>query len=112
MIQYPVLLDTGEIIRDAFEMEECLICKGFPITLARDIANTNYEMVEDMANEIASNEDKEFELIADNYKQYLDGLRSEVEALAERLKSGKKGKGYTKDDIARSLIYACNMYSD
>lgn len=32
MIQYPVLLDTGEIIRDPFEMEECLICKGFPIS--------------------------------------------------------------------------------
>lgn len=48
----------------------------------------------------------EQEMIADGYSQDLGMLIDEVEAIAERLQSGKKGKGYTKDDLAEALLYA------
>ena len=48
----------------------------------------------------------EQEMIADGYSQDLGMLIDEVEAIADRLKSGKKGKGYTKDDLAEALLYA------
>lgn len=48
----------------------------------------------------------EQEMIADGYSQDLGMLINEVEAIAERLQSGKKGKGYTKGDLADALLYA------
>ena len=45
-------------------------------------------------------------MIADGYSQDLGMLIDEVEAVAERLQSGKKGKGYTKSDLADALLYA------
>lgn len=110
MIQYPVLLDNGTLVRDAYEMEDYLCSCGFSISQARDIANTDYNAVEEMAFEIASKEDSEYELICDGYHQNVCGLYDELDAIISRLKSGKSGKGYTKIDIAYAIKNAMNCY--
>lgn len=48
----------------------------------------------------------EQEMIADGHLQDLGSLIDEVEEIANRLRSGKSGKGYTKTDLADALDYA------
>ncbi len=48
----------------------------------------------------------EKEMIADGHLQDLNMLIEEVEAVAEKLRSGRSGKGYTKTDLADALDYA------
>lgn len=48
----------------------------------------------------------EKEMIADGHLQDLSTLIDEIEAVAEKLRSGKSGKGYTKADLADALDYA------
>lgn len=101
---YPIILNDGTSFHADYEVEAWLENQGFHF----------YDMVMVLENhlDIKHLEDCVFEkeLIADGYKNNLDGLISEVEALADKLYSGRSGKGYTKSDIAYALKQACNTY--
>lgn len=52
----------------------------------------------------------EYEMIADEYKQNMDGLCDEVGAIAEHLISGKRGANYTKEALGNALLNAIRCY--
>ena len=63
-------------------------------------------------DELESARDKadEYELIADEYKQNMDGLCEECLAIADRLQSGKRGTNYTKEYLGNALRRAVSQY--
>ncbi len=114
MVQYPLLLENGNIIRDEFEMREFLCSCGFSASQAEDMSkfSDNCAAMVDLVDntKIAMDAKLEAELTCDAYSSHLYGLISEVEAAVDRLESGKSGKGYTKIDVVGILKNAIRTY--
>jgi len=54
---------------------------------------------------------EEQEMIADGHLQDLQMLCEELSAIADKLRSNKKGRGYTKNDLANAIDYAISCVS-
>ena len=50
-------------------------------------------------------------MIADGHLQDLQMLCEELSAIADKLRSNKKGRGYTKNDLANAIDYAISCVS-
>lgn len=103
MIHYPVFL-SDKAIHDDFEMVEHLVASGIDLLTAQDMVGSVDEF-----NDLKSRYDnvayelKSYECSLDNCHNEMSELCDNVLAICEMLESGKKGKGYTKSEIASTL---------
>ena len=101
-------LNDGTIISNNDDLEAHLGALGFDMFEL-------YTSLVDILGETdiftgASDKADEYEMVAEHNRIIADDLRDAVELAADRLESGKSGKGYTKPDIARLLRTALDEY--
>lgn len=103
MIHYPVFL-SDKAIHDEFEMVEHLTESGIDLLTAKDMVG-NVDELEDLRvrHNNVLHELRSYEMSLDNCHNEMNELCDNVLAICEMLESGKKGKGYTKSEIASSL---------
>lgn len=107
-----VFLSDGTVIKDGRDAVEFLNQLGIDhdgdflalYYMLRDIIGVD--------DDVCAAQDKadEYELIADEYKQNMDGLCDEVRAIAEKLISEKRGPNYTKVYLGGALLRAVDQY--
>ena len=105
---YPVFLNDGTIIHEAEDLGSWLQKQGLSDAEVDGLFNSRSEDV--MEASILEQDRDEYERLADGYHEELQSLISDVEAVCEKLESGKKSKGYTKADLADALRYAIRCH--
>lgn len=105
---YPIIINDGTSFHAPYEVEKWLEDVGFNIEELAKVLDEYIYAKSDIDSMCAKAD--EYEMVADGYCQHLKGLISEVDALVNKLRSGRSGKGYTKLDIADALERACDDY--
>lgn len=105
---YPVFLNDGTVIHEAEDFESWLREHGFCEFDIDGLFNSRSDDVSMV--DILTQDRDEYELLADGYHNEMLSLIAEVEAVCEKLESGKKSKGYTKADLADALRYAIRCH--
>lgn len=108
MSVYPIFLNDGTIIHEAEDLGAWLQEQGLSDAEVDGLFNGRSDDVLE-ANVLKQDRD-EYERLADGYHEELQSLIAEVEAVCEKLESGKKSKGYTKIDLADALRYAIQCH--
>ena len=109
---YPILMNDGNALHYAQEATKWVESQGINpkellYALDDDPNVGGFQSQIKILNDVAD----EHEMCADGNLQNLQALIQEMESLADRLESGKKGTGYTKSDIAAAIRTACkNAY--
>lgn len=104
MIVYPIVVNDGTYLHDAKEVERYLEeTIGIPV---RDI-----EFVSDGYDSLLASRDEQ-EMIADDYHTRMVTLCEEMEDVAEKLESGKRGSHYTKEYLAGVIRRSIKIWGE
>lgn len=107
-----ILMNDGNCLHD--EQDVITLFNSLGIHHESDF-RTIYEILGEMfqkEDELRCYIDKanEYEMIADEYKQNMDGLCDEIYAVSDKLLSGKRGANYTKNYLGNALLNAIHQY--
>lgn len=114
MVDFPFYMDDAENTRvdDVNDLGRMLAGKGVPWRVADSISDTVLEAngaEEAELNRSPLDCDEVYQL-EETYQSAANEFCNFVEEVAAKLQSGKKGKGFTKSDLAQELLDACKRF--